>query len=92
MEAATLKHNFSYCGLAFKIYEANKGAGLEKHEHLYNHATICYQGSCSVRTSTKKIIINLDSGAFDLPANEWHEIIALEDNTVFANMFDNKNT
>jgi len=29
-------------------------------------------------------IINKHSGAFNLPANEWHEIEALEDNTVFV--------
>jgi quercetin dioxygenase-like cupin family protein len=36
---------------------------------------------------SKQKVINKHSGAFNLPANEWHEIEALEDDTVFVNVF-----
>jgi hypothetical protein len=35
----------------------------------------------------KEKIIDKHSGAFNLPGGEWHEIEALEDDTVFVNVF-----
>lgn len=80
-------NNFIYEGASINTYHVNKGEGLLKHTHDYSHATICHNGSCIVRMEDKEIIINKESGGFNLPQGKWHEIEALEDNTVFVNIF-----
>lgn len=81
------KHTFTYDGAQLNVYHASKGFGLSKHSHMYSHATICHNGSCVLRLEGREKIINKHSGAFNLPAGEWHEIEALEDDTVFVNVF-----
>lgn len=83
----SFKHSFPYSGAQINVYHANKGEGLEKHQHDFSHATMCNSGSCVVRLEGRNHIINKDSQPLDLPANEWHEIEALEDGTVFVNVF-----
>ena len=80
-------HVFVYAGTQHNIYHANKGEGLPKHDHTFNHATICHSGSCVIRKEGKEMICNKDTGGIDLAANEWHEIEAIEYNTVFENIF-----
>ena len=46
-----------------------------------------YAGSCKVSLEGRNYILNKDSTPLNLPANEWHEIEALEDGTVFVNVF-----
>jgi hypothetical protein len=48
---------------------------------------MCHSGSCIVRKDNKEVIINKESKPLNLKQNEWHEIEALEDNTVFVNIF-----
>jgi quercetin dioxygenase-like cupin family protein len=81
------KHSFNYDGVEVAIYHSNKGEGLPKHSHIYAHATMCHSGSCIVRKENREVIINKDSKPLNLKQNEWHEIEALEDNTVFVNIF-----
>ena len=81
------KHSFTYDGAQLNIYHANIGEGLPKHEHIYSHATICNAGSCLVSLEGRSYTINKYSQPLNLPANEWHEIEALEDGTVFVNVF-----
>ena len=83
-------HNFTYVGTLVQVYNANKGEGLPKHEHSYPHATFCTAGSCVVRKEGKEVVLTKVSRPLNLPANQWHEIEALEDGTVFVNMFDAK--
>ena len=86
------KYSFTYEGVTTNIYHANKGEGLPKHEHLYSHATMCHSGSCIVRKENKEFVINKEHTPVNLKEKEWHEIEALEDNTVFVNIFSsNKN-
>lgn len=80
-------NNFVYDGTNILVYMANKGEGLPKHEHQYAHATICFSGSCIVRKENVERILTVGSEPLNLRANEWHEIEALEDGTVFMNMF-----
>jgi quercetin dioxygenase-like cupin family protein len=87
MIALNPQHTFTYDGAQLNVYHANKGEGLPKHNHVYSHATICHNGSCVIKMKNKERIIDKHSGAFNLPANEWHEIEALENNTVFVNIF-----
>jgi quercetin dioxygenase-like cupin family protein len=81
------KYMFTYDGATIAIFHANKGDGLPKHEHKYSHATICHSGSCIVRKENKEFVINKEISPINLKENEWHEIEALEDNTVFVNIF-----
>jgi hypothetical protein len=80
-------HQFTYDGASLNVYHANKGEGILKHEHIYAHATVCHNGSCIVRLQGRYYTIDKYSQPLDLPAFEWHEIEALEDNTVFVNVF-----
>lgn len=80
-------HNYEYLGNNYAVYFVNKGEGLPKHEHSFNHGTVCFSGSCVIRKENIEKIITKDSGLFDLKANEWHEVEALEDETVFVNIF-----
>jgi len=81
------KYSFNYEGTTINIFHANKGEGLPKHEHLYSHATMCHSGSCIVRKENKEFVINKEHTPVNLKEKEWHEIEALEDNTVFVNIF-----
>ena len=85
-------HSFTYDGARLNIYHASKGEGLPSHSHIYSHATMCHSGSCKVSLEGRSYTINKNSQPLNLPAAEWHEIEALEDNTVFVNVFaDGKN-
>lgn len=87
MLTATQKHSFNYDGARLNIYHANKGEGLPKHEHTFSHATICHAGSLIIRKENKELVMTKDTQPVNLVANEWHEIEALEDGTVFVNVF-----
>ena len=80
-------HSFIYESARINIFHADKGQGLPKHEHLYSHATFCMSGSCIVRKEGKEIIVDKNTQPINLVANEWHEIEASEDGTVFCNVF-----
>lgn len=80
-------HSFNYAGVTVNVYYANTGEGLLRHEHSYNHATVCQNGSCKVSLEGRNYVMDKFSQPLDLPANEWHEIEALEDNTIFINIF-----
>jgi len=80
-------HHFVYDGAVVNIYYAKKGEGLPRHQHAYAHATFCPAGSCVVRKENKEVIFTKQTQPANLKAGEWHEIEALEDNTVFINVF-----
>lgn len=82
----TPAHSFSYGNTAFNVMFANKGEGIEKHEHTFNHITICLSGSCKLTKKNIEKTIDKNSGAINLKENEWHEIEANEDNTIFVNI------
>jgi quercetin dioxygenase-like cupin family protein len=78
-------HQFSYDAGSIAVWHVNKGEGLTKHDHLFAHAMVCCAGSCMVRKENRELIITSASQPITLVANEWHEIEALEDGTVFFN-------
>jgi len=80
-------HSLTYDGATLNIFHVDKGQGLPAHNHLYAHATMCMAGSCAVRKEGKEIVMTKITQPVNLIANDWHEIEALEDGTVFANMF-----
>jgi quercetin dioxygenase-like cupin family protein len=81
------KHSFTYDGATLNVYHANKGEGLPKHEHKFSHACLCTSGACIIRKEGKEITIDKNTQPINLVADEWHEIEALEDGTVFINVF-----
>jgi quercetin dioxygenase-like cupin family protein len=81
------KHDFTYDGATVRVYHANKGEGLPKHEHIYSHVTMCNAGLCLVTKENKSLVMDKNTQPVNLIANEWHEIEALEDGTVFVNIF-----
>jgi quercetin dioxygenase-like cupin family protein len=74
-------------GTTLNVYHANVGQGLPRHEHLYSHLTICTAGRCVVRKEGRQLEMTKDTQPVNLTANEWHEIEALENETVFINVF-----
>lgn len=80
-------HTVTYDGAVVAVFHANKGEGLQKHEHAYAHLTVCHAGRCVIRKENTEKIIDKYTQPINLKANEWHEIEALEDGTVFVNVF-----
>ena len=87
MIAAAVKHEFTYAGATLRIIHANKGEGIPAHSHAYSHATVCHAGSIVVRKENKELVMDKDTKPVNLVASELHEIEALEDGTVFVNVF-----
>lgn len=80
-------HQIAYDGATLNVYHANKGQGLPRHEHVYAHLTMCHAGSLVVRKEGRELVMTKDTQPVDLIAAEWHEIEALENDTVFVNVF-----
>lgn len=81
------KYQITYDGATVHVYHANKGQGLAKHTHAYAHLTMCHSGSCVIRKEGIEKVIDKNTQPINLKAAEWHEIEALEDGTVFVNVF-----
>ena len=84
---AQIKHTFTYGGATINIYHANKGEGLPMHNHVYSHATTCLHGSCKYTSNDEVLIADKDTTPVNLGAGLNHEIEALEDGTIFMNVF-----
>jgi quercetin dioxygenase-like cupin family protein len=80
-------HKVTYDEAVINVYHANKGEGLPRHEHTYAHLTMCHAGSCVIRKEGIEKIVDKHTQPINLKASEWHEIEALEDETVFVNVF-----
>ena len=87
VQAVTPMHQVTYDGAVLNVYHANKGEGLPKHEHAYAHLTMCHSGSCIIRKENIEKIVDKNTQPINLKEAEWHEIEALEDGTVFVNVF-----
>lgn len=81
------KHEVTYDGATVKVFHANKGEGLPKHEHGYAHLTLCHAGSVLITKEGKSLTMTKDTQPVNLVAGEWHQLEALEDGTVFVNVF-----
>ena len=82
-----VKHTFTYSGARLNVYHANKGEGIPMHRHAYSHATTCMAGSCKLTQDGVVVIATKDTQPINLLAAHDHEIEALEDGTVFVNVF-----
>ena len=81
------KFSLTYDGATLSIFHADAGEGLPRHEHAYSHLTMVHAGSCLVTKEGKSLTMTKDTQPVNLVAGEWHEIEALEDGTVFVNVF-----
>lgn len=79
-------YSFPYAGASINVYHVNKGEGLPKHVHAYDHATMCVAGSVVIRKEGKEFIADKTSDPLNLVHAEWHEVEALEDNSMFINI------
>lgn len=84
--AAVPRRLFVYKSIRIYEFTPNKGEGAPKHDHEFSHATMCVQGSIVVRKEGKEVVLTPNDSPVVLPAHEWHEIEALEDNTIFINI------
>lgn len=87
MIEVTPHHHVLYEKTELRAYHANKGEGLSRHSHSYSHLTMCHAGSCIIRKEGRELVMTKDTQPVNLVAGEWHEIEALEDGTVFVNVF-----
>lgn len=87
MTPLTPRFTVTQDGTTLNVYHANTGEGLPRHEHVYSHLTMCHAGRIAVRKENVAVQMTRDSQPVNLRANEWHEIEALEDGTVFVNVF-----
>lgn len=78
---------FTYGNVTVVTYHANKGEGLPAHEHTFKHITQCHAGRIFVTKQSGNWQFDKTSKAVLLKENEWHEIEAIEDGTVFVNIF-----
>jgi len=87
MTPSAPKHTVTYDGAIMHVFHCKKGQGLPRHEHVYAHLTVCRAGSCIVRKEGRELVMSKHTQPVNLTAAEWHEIEALEDGTVFVNVF-----
>lgn len=87
MKAVEPKFMVTYDGAVLHTYHADEGEGILRHQHAYSHLTQCHSGSCIVRKEGIERVLTKHDQPVNLKANEWHEIEALEDGTVFVNVF-----
>lgn len=80
-------NQIKYDGVTLNVYHANSGEGLPEHSHVYSHLTMCHAGSIKVSNERRSLVMTKDTQPVNLKAGEWHEIEALEDGTVFVNVF-----
>jgi len=80
-------YTFLYDKVRFAVYHANAGEGLLRHEHTFAHLTMCVAGLCAIRK--ENVYKEMDKATIPviLKENEWHEVEALVDNSIFINVF-----
>ena len=92
MNEITPRFTVTQNNTTLNVYHASKGEGLSRHEHIYSHLTMCHSGCCVVRNQRRELVMTKDTQPVNLVANEWHEIEALEEGTVFVNVFATAST
>lgn len=75
-------------GSKISVFHANAGEGLSQHSHEYSHLTFCHAGKVVVRKEGRELMMTKDTQPVNLVAGEWHEIEAVEDGSVFVNIFN----
>jgi quercetin dioxygenase-like cupin family protein len=87
MISALPAHTFTYAGCTHNVYHCTVGEGLPRHEHTFQHATVCHSGKIIIRKENFEMFADKSTTPIVLKENAWHEIEAVEDGTVFENIF-----
>jgi quercetin dioxygenase-like cupin family protein len=74
----------------FKNLLAIQGDVCGDHSHQFDHLTVIMVGRANIRVGSQWYTI-LAPGAMLVPANQRHEIVALEDHTEFWCIFSHRN-
>lgn len=81
-------YSFTVNGATINVFHVPvAGEGHPKHVHDYDHVTVVHAGKLLVTTPNVQFEMTKDSKPIVFPANEWHELEAIEDGTVFCNVF-----
>lgn len=80
-------HAFEAMGSSFVRYECARGEMLPRHTHEEDHLTVIAAGSLVVRTDDKVVTRGPKDAPILFRAGRYHEIEAVEDGTVFLNIF-----
>lgn len=80
-------HVFTFIGTTHNVFHCNAGEGLPRHAHDFAHVSAVHAGRVAVRKEGLEFEMTPASRPILLSAVEWHEIEALEDGTVFENIF-----
>jgi len=81
------KHAFVLDATVLNVFHADKGDGLPRHSHTYAHIVMCNAGAIVIRKEHKTLHLTKNVQPVNLVADEWHEIEAVDDGTVFVNIF-----
>jgi quercetin dioxygenase-like cupin family protein len=87
MNSVVAKFIVTQDDMTLSVYHAATGEGLPKHSHTFSHLTFCHAGSIKVSNERRSLVMTKDTQPVNLVAGEWHEIEALQDETVFVNVF-----
>jgi quercetin dioxygenase-like cupin family protein len=80
-------HDVSMNGVYFQIFHANIGEGVNRHDHPHGHATMCHAGKILVSKDGVQLYMDKNTPPVLLKGGSWHQIEAIEDGTVFVNVF-----
>lgn len=85
------QHRFA--GVVATVYFLDRGEGIPRHKHPFEHTTACSRGRSRVQIEGMKPF-EMVPGMSDyvLPAERYHEVQAIEDGTVVVHMLDGANT
>ena len=83
-------HDFVFAGIQLRVYYANAGEGLAKHNHTFTHGNFCMDGSYTVHKEGKDAVVNKHTQPINLAPYEWHEIDVTKDGTVWVTVFADK--
>jgi hypothetical protein len=79
---------FEYLNTRTTVYSGQVDQGLPKHQHTFSHLVACLQGTVQVHKENASKFVTVSDAPLLLTANEWHEIVICEPNTVFINQME----
>ena len=86
MEIIRPLHSLQHNNMMIEVYHAKLGQGLPRHTHTYTHLVMCHAGKIVITKEAGQLEMTSITQPVNLKANEWHQIEALEDGTVFVNI------
>jgi len=80
-------HQMNVNGVLVQSFYVNNGEGVNNHEHDYSHVTLCHSGKIRITNSYVQVDMDSNTPAILIKGDEWHQIEALENNTIFISVF-----